>query len=44
MATQPILQSGHCWRVGNGTSINALKDRWLPNFQTNKVLNLVQEN
>ena len=44
MATQPILQSGHCWRVGNGTSINALKDRWLPNFPTNKVLNLVQEN
>ena len=44
MATQPILQSGHYWRVGNGTSINALKDRWLPNFPTNKVLNSVQEN
>ncbi|KAL0008826.1 hypothetical protein SO802_010328 [Lithocarpus litseifolius] len=44
MAAQPILQSSHCWRVGNGTSINALKDRRLPNFPTNKVLNLVQEN
>ena len=44
MATQPILQSGHCWRVGNGVSINALKDKWLPNFPTNKVPNLVQEN
>ena len=44
MAAQPILQSDHYWMVGNGTSINALKDRWLPNFPTNKVLNPVQEN
>ena len=44
MAAQPILQSDHYWRVGNGTSINALKDWWLPNFLTKKVLNLVQEN
>ena len=44
MAAQPILQAGHCWRVGNGHSINAVKDRWLPNFPTNKVLNSVQEN
>ncbi|XP_023906045.1 uncharacterized protein LOC112017822 [Quercus suber] len=44
MAAQPIIQAGHCWRVGNGLSINALKDRWLPNFPTNKVLNLVQGN
>ena len=42
MAAQPILQAGHCWRVGNGYSINAVKDRWLPNFLTNKVLNSVQ--
>ena len=42
MAAMPILQSGHCWRVGNGVSINALKDKWLPNFPTNKVLNLTQ--
>ena len=44
MAAQPIFQSDHCWRVGNETSINALKDWWLPNFPTNKILNLVQEN
>ena len=44
MAAQPILQSDHYWRVGNGTSINALKDWWLPNFLTKKVLNSVQEN
>ena len=44
MATMPILQSGHCWRVGNGVSINALKDKWLPNFPTNKVLNPIQDN
>ncbi|XP_030959134.1 uncharacterized protein LOC115981087 [Quercus lobata] len=41
MAAQPILQASHCWRVGNGYSINAVKDRWLPNFPTNKVLNSV---
>ena len=44
MAAQSILQAGHCWRVGNGHSINAVKHRWLPNFPTNKVLNSVQEN
>ena len=42
MAAQPILQAGHCWRVGNGHSINVVKDRWLPNFPTNKALYLVQ--
>ena len=44
MVAMPILQSGHCWRVGNGVSINALKDKWLPNFPTNEVLNHIQEN
>ena len=44
MAAMPILQSGHCWRVGNGVSINALKDKWLPNYPTNMVLNPVQNN
>ena len=42
MAAQPILQAGYCWSVGNGHSINAVKDRWLPNFPTNKVLNPIQ--
>ena len=44
IAAQPILQAGHCWRVGNGHSINVVKDRWLPNFPINKVLNSVQGN
>ena len=44
MAAQPIIQAGYCWRVGNGHSINAVKNRWLPNFPTNKVLNSVQGN
>ena len=44
MVAMPILQSGNCWRVGNGVSINALKDKWLPNFPTNKVLNPIQDN
>ncbi|KAL0011163.1 hypothetical protein SO802_006271 [Lithocarpus litseifolius] len=38
MAAMPILQSGHCWRVGNGASIQVLKDKWIPYFPTNKVL------
>ncbi|KAL0011249.1 hypothetical protein SO802_006357 [Lithocarpus litseifolius] len=38
MAAMPILQSGHCWRVGNGESIHVLKDKWIPYFPTNKVL------
>ena len=32
------------WRVGNGKSINALKDRWIPNYPTNKILHPVHEN
>lgn len=44
MAAQPILKSSHCWRVGNGSSIGALKDRWIPNYPTNKILHSVHEN
>ena len=43
MAAQPILLFGHCWRVGNGLSINVLKDRWIPNYPTNRILPLVHE-
>ena len=43
MVAQPILLSGHCWRVGNGLSINILKDRWIPNYPTNSILHLVHE-
>ena len=43
MAAQPILLSRHCWRVGNGISINSLKDRWIPNYPTNSILHPVHE-
>ena len=44
MVAQPILKSGHCWRVGNGSSISVLRDRWIPNYPTNKILHPVNEN
>lgn len=35
----PILKSGYCWRVGNGSSIRVQEDRWIPiNHPTNKIL------
>ncbi|XP_075670123.1 uncharacterized protein LOC142639871 [Castanea sativa] len=38
LAAQPILKKGRCWRVGNGASIQVLKDYWPPNQPTKKVL------
>ena len=38
IAAQSILQKGCCGRVGNGVSIRVAKDRWIPNYPTNKVL------
>ena len=35
---QPILKEGCYWRVGNGASIWVLKDCWLPNQPTKKIL------
>ena len=37
----PILKSGCCWRVGNGESIEALMDKWIPNYPSNKILHPV---
>ena len=37
MAALPILRLGYCWRVGNGSSISVLGDKWIPNHPTNKV-------
>ena len=34
----PILRLGFCWRVGNGSSIIVVGDRWLPNHPTNKIM------
>ena len=39
----PILRSGYCWRVGNGSSISVLEDKWIPNHPTNKVLHPIHE-
>nr|XP_023915286.1 uncharacterized protein LOC112026812 [Quercus suber] len=38
LAAQPILRRGCCWRVGSGSSIRVLSDKWLPGHPTNKIL------
>lgn len=41
MVAMPILKAGCCWRVGNGSSIRVLKDKWIPNHPTNKVIHSI---
>ena len=41
VAALPILKSGCCWRVGNGESIETTKDKWIPNYPSNKILHPV---
>ena len=36
MAAQLILKKGSCWRVGYGSGIRVLKDKWIPNRPTNR--------
>ena len=43
MAALPILRSGCCWRVGNGESIDATNDKWIPNYPSNKLLQSVND-
>ena len=43
MATMPILKSGCYWRVGNGEDIRVRKEKWIPNYPSNKVLHPVAE-
>ena len=43
MATQPILKKGCCWRVGDGFSIRALQDKWIPNYTMNRILHMTSE-
>ena len=38
MAAIPILKSGCCWRVGDGSNIRVFMDKWIPNYPTNGVL------
>ena len=43
VAALPILNSGYCWRVGTGSSISVVGDKWIPNYPTNKVLHPIHE-
>ena len=43
IAAQPILKKGCCWRVGDGSGIRVLKDKWIPNHPTNRVLHPPEE-
>ena len=43
MAAMPILKQGCCWRVGDGSSIRVMEDRWIINYPTNKVLHPPEE-
>ena len=38
MAAQSILKQGCCWRVGDGSNIRVMHDKWIPNQVTNRVL------
>ena len=38
LAAQNILRAGCFWRVGMGSSIRVLEDKWIPNHPENKVL------
>ena len=38
IAAQPILRKGCCWRVGSGSSIRVLSDKWLSLHPSNKIL------
>lgn len=40
IAAQPILKKGCCWRVGDGSSIQALQDKWILNYPTNMILHM----
>ena len=41
LATKEILERGHCWRVGDRSTIWVIKDRWIPKHPTNKVIHMV---
>ena len=43
VAALPILRMGHCWRVGDGRSIKVYRDRWIPEYPTNKPFLSVRE-
>ena len=38
MAAKAILNTGTCWRVGNGDSIRVCHDNWLPHHPLKRIL------
>ena len=38
MLAQPILKQGCCWRVGDGSAIQVMVDKWLRHQITNRIL------
>lgn len=42
MAAKLVLQRESCWRVGNEAAIQILKDVWIPNHPTDRVLHSSQ--
>ncbi|XP_075649604.1 uncharacterized protein LOC142620050 [Castanea sativa] len=40
MATQHIVDAGHCWQVGDGTTIRVWRDRWIPQPSTFRAITL----
>ena len=40
MVAQLILKKDCCWRVGDGSSIRALQDKWIPNYTMNRILHM----
>ena len=38
LEAQHVLKKGCCWRVGDGSSIRVLHDKWIPNHPTNQIL------
>ena len=38
LAAQQILKKGCYWRVGTGSSIRVMEDKWIPNHPGNKIL------
>ena len=43
VATLPILKNGCCWQVGNGESIKAYFDKWIPKCPANRILQWGQD-
>ena len=40
MATQDVVGAGHRWQVGDGTSIQIWRDKWLPKPSTFQVISM----